>query len=143
MKLLSRRNLLYEPVNARSARHAITVELGSTTYPRASAANPSDFALRIRRELTDERRTLRVYGSEVVLARLTGDTTRRRLQLVNYGGRDVEGLRVRLRGRWRVETLRVLGQPAVSPRDVSVADDATELSIPQLGVLAVVDLRAE
>jgi hypothetical protein len=143
MNLLSRRNLLYEPVKARSATHALTVVLGSKKYPRTAAANPSDFALRIRRELADKRRTLRIYGSEVVLARLTGDTRRRRLQLVNYGGRDIEGLRIRLRGSWRVESLRVLGQPDAAPEDVAVADGATELSIRQLGVFAVVDLRSE
>ena len=37
------------------------------------AADPSAFALKIRRQLTDERRTLRVYGSEVVICRLTGE----------------------------------------------------------------------
>ena len=142
MNLLSRRNLLYEPVKARSATHALTVVLGSKKYPRTAAANPSDFALRIRRELADKRRTLRIYGSEVVLARLTGDTRRRRLQLVNYGGRDIEGLRIRLRGSWRVESLSVLGRPDAAPEDVAVADGATELSIRQLGVFAVVDLSA-
>ena len=143
MNLLSRRNLLYVPVKARSATHAITVVLGSPEYPRDAAANPSDFALRIRRELTDARRTLRVYGSDVALARLTGDTHRRRLQLVNYGGRAIRGLRIRLRGSWRVESLRVVGRADLGPEDVAVADGATELSIPQLDVLAVVDFRAE
>ncbi len=77
MNLLARRNLLYAPIAKRSSASAgaITVALGTKKYPRKAAANPSEFALRIRRELTDDRRTLRVYGSEVVLARLTGDVS--------------------------------------------------------------------
>ena len=121
-----------------------TVALGTEKYSRKEAEkNPSEFALKVRRELTDDRRTLRVYGSEVVLARLTGDATRRRLQLVNYGGREIEGLRIRLLGAWRIEALRVAGQPDATAQDVAVADGATEFSIPELGVFAVVDLNAQ
>jgi hypothetical protein len=143
MNLLARRNLLYEPVKAASDRYAVNVELGTGKYSRKDAENPSEFALKIRRELTDDRRTLRIYGSEVVLARLTGDTARRRLHLVNYGGREIEGLRIRLRGAWRVDGLHVAGKPDAAPQDVAVADGATEFSIPSLGVYAVVDLRAQ
>lgn len=141
MNLLARRNLLYEPVKEASRRHAVTVALGTEKYSRKEAEkNPSEFALKVRRELTDDRRTLRVYGSEVVLARLTGDARHRRLQLVNYGGREIEGLRIRLLGTWQIEALRVLGQPDAAPQDVTVADGATEFSVPELTVYAVVDL---
>lgn len=142
MNLLARRNLLYAPIAKRSSASAgaITVALGTKKYPRKAAANPSEFALRIRRELTDDRRTLRVYGSEVVLARLTGDSAHRRLQLVNYGGREVDALRIRLKGAWRVENLRVAGKPDAAPQDVAVTDGATEFSISELGVVAVIDL---
>jgi hypothetical protein len=143
MNLLARRNLLYEPVKAASDHYAVNVELGTGKYLRKDAENPSEFALKIRRELTDDRRTLRIYGSEVVLARLTGDTTRRRLHLVNYGGREIDGLRVRLLGAWRVDGFRVAGKPDAAPQDVAVADGATEFSIPELGILAVVDLRSQ
>lgn len=144
MNLLARRNLLYEPVKSASSRYAVTVALGTERYPRKEAEeNPSEFALMVRRELTDDRRTLRVYGSEVVLARLTGDATHRRLHLVNYGGREVDGLRIRLHGAWRIDALRVAGQPEAAAQDVAVADGATEFSIPALGVLAVIDLVAE
>ncbi len=143
MNLLARRNLLYEPVKTASPRHAVIVALDTEKYSRKDAENPSEFALKIRRELTDDRRTLRIYGSEVVLARLTGDATHRRLHLVNYGGREVDGLRIRLRGAWRIDALRVAGHADAAPQDVAVADGATEFSIPALGVLAVIDLVAE
>lgn len=143
MNLLSRRNLLYQPVKAASAQYAVTVALDTEKYSRKEAEkNPSEFALKVRRELTDDRRTLRVYGSEVVLARLTGDATHRRLQLVNYGGREVEGLRIRLLGSWKIDSLHEAGDPNAAAQDVAVADGATEFSIPALGLIAVVDLIA-
>jgi hypothetical protein len=144
MNLLSRRNLLYEPVKEQSSRHAVTVALDTEKYSRKEAEkNPSEFALKVRRELTDDRRTLRVYGTEVVLARLTGDARRRRLQLVNYGGREIEGLRIRLLGSWQVDSLRVAGHTDAAAQDVAVADGATEFSIPELNVYGVVDLIAQ
>lgn len=144
MNLLNRRNLLYEPIVGRSSRsHAVTVKLGTKKYPTKAADSPSEFALRIRHELTDDRRSLRVYGSEVVLARLTGDSRRRRLQLVNYGGREIQALRIRLRGSWKVDALRVAGKSDAAAQDVAVAKGATEFSIPEIGVYAVVDLRRQ
>jgi alkylhydroperoxidase family enzyme len=141
MNLLGRRNLLYEPIAARSTHsHAVTVKLGTKKYPRKAADSPSEFALQVRHELTDDRRSLRVYGSEVVLARLTGDARRRRLQLVNYSGREIQGLRIRLRGAWRIDALRVAGKSDAAPQDVAVVEGATEFSIPEIGVYALVDL---
>ena len=78
-------------------------------FPKQAAADPSAFALKIRRALGDEQRSLRLYGSEVVIGRLTGDAARARLHLVNYGGRDIEGLRVRVRGRYAATEALVAG----------------------------------
>jgi hypothetical protein len=141
MNLLARRNILFEAVRAPSARFHINVAVGSAEFPRAEAADPSAFAVKIRRQLTDERRTLRVYGSEVVICRLTGDAGRIRLHLINYGGRDIEGLRIRLRGTYRDGEAHVAGAGRVPLRDHVVAEDATEFSIPRIGTYAVVDLR--
>jgi hypothetical protein len=139
MNLLARRNLLYQPVRTPSPQFPINVALGTKGYSRKDAKDPSAFALKIRRRLTDDQRTLRVYGSEVVIARLTGDAERRRLQLLNYGGREIDGLRIRLRGAYRVDGLRVSGVERAEPQDVAVANGATELSIPRMTVYAVVD----
>src|SRR5947208_2183222 len=54
MNLLARRNLLFEVVAAPSSRVRINIALGSAEYPLKDAANPSGFAQKIRRQLTDE-----------------------------------------------------------------------------------------
>jgi hypothetical protein len=143
MNLLARRNLLYEIVTVPSARFRINIAVGSAAYPREEASDPSAFAVKIRRQLTDEQRSLRVYGSEVVICRLTGDAGRVRLHLINYGGRDIEGLRVRLRGAYRDGQAYIAGSGRLPLGDHVVADGATEFSIPRIGTYAVIDLRAE
>jgi hypothetical protein len=118
------------------------VELGSKAYPKSAAANPDALALKIRAELTDERRSLRLYGSEVVLARLAGDAERLRLHLLNYGGREVAGLRVRVRGPWTPGVAHVLGHGSLAVEALLVQEGFTEFSLPVLGPYAVVDLVA-
>ena len=44
---------------AASTRYPINIAMGDPGYPAAEAADPSAFALKIRRQLTDEKRTLR------------------------------------------------------------------------------------
>jgi hypothetical protein len=140
MNLLSRRNLLFKVVQAPAGDVPVNVKVGSPDYPAQEAADPSAFALKIRHQLGDDRRTLRLYGSEVVICRLTGDANKLRLQLLNYGGRDIEGLRVRLRGTWRENGAYVSGAGRVAVTDLSAADGGTEFSIPKLTVYAVLDL---
>jgi len=142
MNLLTRRNLLYEIVKTPSARYRLNVALGSREFPVEDAADPSAFALKVRRLVTDEQRTLRIYGSEVVLARLTGDATRARLHLINYGGREIEGLRLRLRGVYATGAVYVQGTGRAALLDHVVADGATEFSLPRIGPYAIVDLTA-
>jgi hypothetical protein len=141
MNLLARRNLLFQVVHSPSARFRVNIVIGSREYPGEDAADPSAFALKIRHQLTDEQRSVRIYGSEVVLGRLTGNGRRVRLHLINYGGRDVEGLRVRLRGTYAAGDAYVAGAGRVSLQDHVVADEATEFSLPRLGTYAVIDLR--
>jgi hypothetical protein len=140
MNLLARRNLLYEIVKTPSPRYKINVALGSRDYPREEAADPSAFALKIRRQLGDEQRTLRIYGSEVVIARLVGDAARIRLHLINYGGREIEGLRIRLRGAYATGDAAIAGVGRVALQDHVVADGTTEFTLPRMGAYAVVDL---
>jgi len=142
MNLLARRNLLYQVVTAPSARYRLNVALGSREFPVEDAADPSAFALKIRRLLTDEHRALRIYGSEVVIGRLTGDAGRIRLHLINYGGREIDGLRIRLRGAYGTGDAAVAGAGRVPLQDHVVADGATEFSLPRLGVYAAIDLSA-
>jgi hypothetical protein len=141
MNLLVRRNLLFRIVTAPQSSLPVNVRLGTPEYPVAEAADPSAFALKIRRQLTDERRRLRIFGSEVVVARMTGDDSRVRIQLLNYGNRDIAGLRVRVRGSYRDGEAYVLDRGRVALADEVVAGGATEFSIPLLTTHAVVDLR--
>lgn len=142
MNLLARRNLLFRPVSGPTPELPLVVELGSQTHPKSEAGNPDALALKIRGQLTDERRSLRLFGSEVVLARLTGDAGRLRLHLINYGGRDVDGLRVRVRGRWTPGEAHVLRHGQSTVEAPFVQDGVTEFSLPVLGPYAVVDLVA-
>jgi hypothetical protein len=141
MNLLARRNLLFKVVSAPDAQFPINVAVGSAAYPLAEVADPNAFALKIRRQITDERRSLRLYGSEVVICRLTSNQGRARLHLLNYGGRDIQGLRVHVRGAYRPGDAQVAGAGRVPLEDFAVADGATEFSIPRLVTYAVIDLE--
>ena len=142
LNLMARRNLLFQVTREEAPDVALNVRLGSKEFPRQDARNPESFALLVRRRLTDERRSLRLYGSEVVLARLARDRSRARLHLLNYGGRLIDGLRVRLLGRWVPEEVRAFGQGPMAADELLALEDATEFSLGLLGPYAVVDLRA-
>ncbi|HEY7516005.1 MAG TPA: hypothetical protein VIC87_16065 [Vicinamibacteria bacterium] len=142
MNLLVRRNLLFEVADAPSPRFEMNVVIGGAAFPQEAAEDPSAFALKIRRRITDEKRTLRLYGSEAVVGRLTGDLGHVRLHLLNYGGGKIDGLRVRLLGEFPEAVAYVAGRGRVELQDHDVAAGATEFSIPVMGVYAVVDLFA-
>ena len=140
MNLFTRRNLLFKIVSAPDPRLDLNIQLGAPEYSRSAAANPSEFASMVRRKLTDEKRLLRIYGSDVVIARLTGDGSQVRLHLLNYGGKTVEGLRVRLLGSYKSAKLSAPGSDA-PVSDLVAAGGTTEFSIPALDAYAIVDLR--
>ena len=102
MNLLARRNLLFRPVS-RPAPGAAAQRSSSASkqYPKAEAGNPDALALKIRAQLGG-RAALAAHLRERGRARPASRATRAglRLQLLNYGGREIEGLRVRLRGEW-------------------------------------------
>jgi hypothetical protein len=141
MNLLARRNLLFKVVAAPAPQFRVNIELGSKEYPKAESADPSVFAQKIRQRLGDENRSLRVYGSETVICRLTGDGARARLSLLNYSGREVDGLRLRLRGNYGRVEARAFGLGRVEPEDLVNDETAIEFSVPRLGIYAVIDLK--
>ena len=140
MNLLSRRNLLYRIVTAPDPHLDLNIRLGSPEYPKSEAANPSQLAQKIRADLTDEKRLLRVYGSEVVIARLVGAGDRVRIHLLNYANRPVTGLRVRVLGDYPNWQVAAYGHPDLKLGDVVTADGATEFTVPELSTYAVIDL---
>lgn len=141
MNLLARRNLLFHVEKGPAAQFRINIVVGSSAYPQAEAADPSTFAQKIRAQLTDEQRSLRIFGSEVVIGRLTSDGKRARLHLINYGGREIDGLRVRVRGGYSGGDAYVAGTGKVALQDQVAADGAIEFSLPKIGTYAVVDLK--
>ncbi len=142
LNLMARRNLLFRVAQREAPDVALNVRVGSKEFPRKDAQNPEAFALSVRRRLTDEKRSLRLYGSEVVLARLTREAGHARLHLLNYGGRPIDGLRVRLLGSWVAAEARVFGEERMAVEDQVTADGATEFSLGLIGPYAIVDLTA-
>jgi hypothetical protein len=140
LNLMARRNLLFKAIPKEAPDVAMNVRIGSKEFPKKEAQNPETFALSVRRRLTDDKRSLRIYGSEVVLARLTRDAGHARLHLLNYGGRMIDGLRVRLLGSWVPGEPLVFGQPRAAVEDLVSADGATEFSLGTIGPYAIVDL---
>jgi hypothetical protein len=140
LNLLVRRNLYFRLVKAPSPDFPLNVKLGTKDYPMKEAGEPSVLALKIRRQLTDEARALRLFGNEAVIVRLTGDGTRLRLHLLNYGGRDIEGLRLRIRGERPEGAMHVPGGGRVALPERTVVDGGTEFTLPRLGTYGVVDV---
>ena len=139
MNLLVRRNLLFKIVPSPSPQLAVTIKIGTREFPQSDAADPSALAQKVRQQLGDEKRTLRLYGSEVVIGRLTGDGAGIRLHLLNYSGSGIEGLRVRLRKSGHQGTAYVFGLGKVELRDSLAEDGAVESTISQMGAYAVLD----
>ncbi len=88
LNLLTRRNLLYKVVPAPDRTVDLNVQLGTPDFPTDAAANPYEFAARVRAKLGDDKRLVRLYGTSTVIARLTGDKTRARLYLLSFGSRS-------------------------------------------------------
>ncbi len=131
LNLLSRRNLLYKIVRAPDPHLRLNVA------PKAE--DPYVFAEEVRDRLTDDARSLRVYGAEVVLCRFTANESGARLHLLNYGRNKLGALRLRLRGQYARGELLATGS-AKKLEDYRVSKGFTEFSVPELVVYAVVDL---
>jgi ligand-binding sensor domain-containing protein len=142
MNLLVRNNLLFQLIAAPDRRMKLNVKLGAKEYPLADAKNPGTVAHSVRANLTDEKRSLRIYGSQVVVARLTGSGGNVRLHLLNYAGanRKVDGIRVRVLGQYPKHQVWLADGAGVELLDYSVESDATEFTLPELKTYAVVDL---
>jgi hypothetical protein len=141
MNLLARHNLLFRIAPAPDASLPVNIQLGTPQYPKTSAANPEAFAQKIRETLTDAKRTLRIYGTDVVLARVNGDSGRMRIHLINYGERSVYGIRVRVLGIYPKHAIAAFAGNS-ELRDYDAQAGATEFTLPELKRYAVVDLSS-
>jgi hypothetical protein len=138
MNLLTRRNLLFRVVTAPDPALQVNVHLGDQGYPKDE--DPNLLAQRIRSAVTDEKRLVRLYGSEVVVARLTGAGGRARLHLLNYSNRPVVGLHVRVLGVFPSARIAAFDKPDARLQDVNSDGGATEFTVVEMGPYAVVDL---
>jgi hypothetical protein len=135
LNLMARHNLLFRVVAAPDPKYDLNIHISE------DAANPYEFAMKIRRRLTDEKRLLRIFGSNLVLVRLTGEGPAARIHLLNYGSAPVRGLRVRVLGSYPHGKVAAFEHPDAVLEDYAVEEGATEFTISQLGPYAVVDLR--
>jgi len=142
MNLMIRGNLLFRVVKAPDPRLKLTTGGAPGDYPPEDAGDPSLMAHDIRAKLTDERRSLRIYGSPVVVGRLAGNAGHLRVYLLNYDGanRKVNGVRIRVLGRYPSYKAAIAGSPELRLLDYSAARDATEFTLPELSTYAVIDL---
>ena len=110
--------------------------------PFEDAKNPGKISQEVRANLTDLKRSVRVYGSPVVVARLYASEGRARLHLINYAGaaRKVDGIRVRVLGQYAKHQLHLVDGAGVELQDYTVDADATEFTLPELKMYAVIDL---
>ncbi len=143
MNLLVRRNLLFKVVPEPDPTLNVNVRIGEPGYPRSEAANPKLLAEKVRAQVTDSKRLLRIYGTDVVVGRLLGDGRSGRLYLINYAGSryPVPGIHVRILGEFHSQHARQVGTEPATLQDVLVADGATEFTIPKLTTFAVIDLK--
>lgn len=142
MNLMLRHNLLFKVVKAPDSKMKLNVRIGTKEYPADEAQDPGAMTQIIRGNLTDEKRSLRVYGSPVVIARLTETGGKARVQLLNYSGatRKIDGLRVRVLGAFPKHQASIMGSPGAELLDYTVDGGATEFTLPELKTFAVVDL---
>jgi len=143
MNLMARKNLLFQVISSPEAGYDFVFRLGSEK-PKTYPANPADYAESVRKQLGDEKRAVRIYGTSSVLVRLTGAGGKARLHLVNFTQNPIEAVRVRVKGEWsRRSGAAVDGsaQPAALALEDSVMEGGfTEFTIPSLPLYAIIDL---
>jgi hypothetical protein len=142
LNLLGRRNLLYKVIRKPDPSLDVNVRLGTKQFPRDAAADPNGFAARVREQLGDDKRLVRLFGSYTVLAHLTGNRGRARLYLLNYSPRPVRDLRVRVLGEYGEVKLAEAADAAEAAKDIMMSEGGTEFTVPALKTYAVVDLVA-
>ncbi|MBI3682336.1 MAG: hypothetical protein HY235_18310 [Acidobacteria bacterium] len=134
LNLLSRRNLLF--------RIAAKPEPGAIALTSA-IRNPYEFVQQIREKIGDEKRLLRLYGSELTIAELASEGGRVRLHLVHYGTRPLESARVRIKGDYQADHAQAYIFGAARPRLSGFVHEGgyTEFTVALVPVYAVIDLR--
>jgi hypothetical protein len=140
LNLMARRNLLYQTGTTPDRPYPLVVKLGEPDFPKQKASNPSEFSYLVRKKLGDPKRSLRVFGSETIVGRLTTGGGRAQLHLLNYATDPVEALRVRVAGEWKVLRIVSFKDGRLQPDELALDAGGTEFGVPKLTTYAVVDL---
>lgn len=142
MNLMIVRNLLFRRLTVPDLGLKIVIRPGSSDYPEAAWQNPDLLEHIIRSQVTDEKRLVRIYGTEVVVARLEGDGSNLVVHLLNYAAaeRGVHGVRVRVLGKYAACQVYAPGVKYPKLADFSSTDEATEFTLPELKAYTVVAL---
>lgn len=153
MNLMIRDNLLFGIAPLMGDNPKLSVQIGSKEYPAVAGNDANSLVHTIRANLTDAKRSVRIYGTSVVIVRLTGETDKPRLHLLNYGAPAhirMGAFRIRVLGEYSHVQLRSFESPGTKVPDAKAAArevmdlethrDATEFTIPSLNTYAVVDL---
>uniref|UniRef100_Q01TE2 Uncharacterized protein n=1 Tax=Solibacter usitatus (strain Ellin6076) TaxID=234267 RepID=Q01TE2_SOLUE len=145
LNMLTRRNLLYRVVPAPDRGLDLTIQLGAPDFPKESARNPADFAARVREKLGDEKRLVRLYGTNTTIANLAANAKRARLVLLSYSrNRTQPGVRVRVLGRYQSPKLAAYGTTeGALLTDIDDSGNAMEFSVPQFSTIAIIDLAVK
>ena len=143
MNLMSRRNLLYRVVSKPDPSLDVNVRVGTPEYPRDAVSDPNEFAARVRSQLGDEKRLVRIYNTYTVLAHLNGDGHHVRVHLLNYGRRPALEVRVRVLGAYETVHLADSSDADEKASDVAIQDGGTEFTVRNLATYAVVDLEKQ
>ena len=142
INLLARGNLQFKLVSAPDPKLKLNVRLGTKEYPAEDAKNPKMIAQMVRTNLTDEKRSLRIYGSPVVLGRVISGKSGARVHLINYAGtaRKVDGMRVRVLGRYPKHTIVSADAAGNTIQEYNVDSAATEFTLRELTTYTIIDL---
>jgi hypothetical protein len=143
LNLMVRDNLLFNIVRSPGPGYKLTVQLGSKAYSPSALKDADAIVHKIRADLGDARRTVRLFGASVVVAHMTGSPDNPRLHFLNYGVAahvEVGAFRVRVLGRYSKSQIHAFDQPAQRLMDFEVDAEATEFTVPDLKTYAVVDL---
>jgi hypothetical protein len=141
LNLLARRNLSYVVEKSENSKLDLNVQVGSKDFPKEAAANPNDFAARVREKLTDDRRVFRIFGSYTVIGHLTGDKSRARLYLLNYARRPTGDIHIRVLGSYKKIAIADSAQGDMKPADFRQHQGGTEFSIPSIQTYSIIDLE--
>ncbi len=145
MNLMVRDNLLFR-VGPALGNSKLRVQLGTRAYPASSVKDADAIVHKIRANLTDERRSVRLFGTSVVIVRLTSEPGKCRVHLLNYGAGShlrVGGFRVRVLGRYPNHQIHSFDTPDEQLLDYEVQSGATEFTVPDLKSYAVIDLSGQ